>query len=67
VCGMHYTAMFAVQLEPVKEMASPTGMTGISLSTSNMAYSVFAVTAVLLALLLAYSAWRAQRTLTSNL
>jgi hypothetical protein len=28
-----------------------------------MAYSVFAVTAVLLTLLLAYSGWKAQRTL----
>src|SRR5258708_4027202 len=37
--------------------------TGIALSPSNMAYSVFAVTAVLLTLLLVYSAWKAQRTL----
>jgi len=37
--------------------------TGISLSPSNMAYSVFAVTAVLLTLLLIYSAWKSQRAL----
>jgi NO-binding membrane sensor protein with MHYT domain len=67
VCGMHYTAMYAVQLERTKDVVSATGMTGISLSPENMAYSVFAVTAVLLTLLLAYSAWRSSRTLTADL
>jgi NO-binding membrane sensor protein with MHYT domain len=60
VCGMHYTGMYAVRMEHTKEAVQATG---ISLSPSNMAYSVFAVTAVLLTLLLIYSAWKAQRTL----
>src|SRR6266852_3722494 len=60
VCGMHYTGMYAVLMEPTKEAVPATG---IALSPSNMAYSVFAVTAALLTLLLVYSAWKAQRTL----
>src|SRR5439155_129880 len=60
VCGMHYTGMYAVRMEHTKEAVPATG---ISLSPSDMAYSVFAVTAVLLTLLLIYSAWKAQRTL----
>jgi len=57
---MHYTGMVAVRMEHTKE---PVPATGISLSPSDMAYSVFAITAVLLALLLIYGAWKAQRTL----
>src|SRR5882672_7768313 len=60
VCGMHYTGMYAVRMENTKEAVQATG---IALSPTNMAYSVFAVTAVLLTLLLIYSAWKAQRTL----
>jgi len=60
VCGMHYTGMYAVRMEHTKEAVQATG---IALSPTNMAYSVFAVTAVLLTLLLIYSAWKAQRTL----
>jgi len=60
VCGMHYTGMYAVQMEHTKEAVAATG---IALSPSNMAYSVFGVTAVLLTLLLIYSAWKAHRTL----
>jgi NO-binding membrane sensor protein with MHYT domain len=60
VCGMHYTGMYAVQMEHTKE-ALPA--TGIALSPTDMAYSVFAVTAVLLTVLLIYSTWKAQRTL----
>src|SRR5438093_1682174 len=60
VCGMHYTGMYAVRMEHTKE---PVSATGISLSPSDMAYSVFAITAVLLTLLLIYSAWKAQRSL----
>src|SRR6266481_7002836 len=60
VCGMHYTGMVAVRMEHTKE-ALPA--TGIALSPANMAYSVFAVTAVLLTLLLIYSTWKAHRTL----
>jgi len=59
VCGMHYTGMVAVR-EHTKEAVPATG---ISLSSSDMAYSVFAITAVLLTLLLIYSAWKAQRSL----
>ncbi|HEY6240923.1 MAG TPA: MHYT domain-containing protein [Burkholderiales bacterium] len=60
VCGMHYTGMYAVRMEHTKEAVQATG---IALSSTNMAYSVFAVTAVLLTLLLIYSAWKAQRAL----
>src|SRR5207247_2119846 len=59
-CGMPCTAMGAVRMEHTKE-ALPA--TGISLSPSDMAYSVFAITAVLLAFLLIYGAWKAHRTL----
>ena len=60
VCGMHYTGMYAVRMERTKEAVAATG---ISLSPSDLAYSVFGVTAVLLTLLLIYSAWKSQRTL----
>jgi len=60
VCGMHYTGMVAVRMEHTKE---PVPATGISLSPSDMAYSVFAITAVLLVFLLIYGAWKAHRTL----
>jgi NO-binding membrane sensor protein with MHYT domain len=64
VCGMHYTGMYALKLEPTKEIIANTG---IALSPANLAYSVFGVTAVLLTLLLIYSMWKAQRTLTVDL
>ena len=64
VCGMHYTGMYALKLEPTKEVIANTG---IALSPANLAYSVFGVTAVILTLLLAYSAWKSQRTLSANL
>jgi NO-binding membrane sensor protein with MHYT domain len=64
VCGMHYTGMYALKLEPTKEVIADTGF---GLSATNLAYSVFGVTAVILTLLLAYSAWKAQRTLSANL
>jgi len=60
VCGMHYTGMVAVRMEHTKE---PVPATGISLSPTDMAYSVFAITAVLLTFLLIYGAWKAHRTL----
>jgi len=63
VCGMHYTGMYALKLEPTKEIVD----TGMSLSPTNLAYSVFAVTAVLLTLLLIYNTWKAQRTLSADL
>jgi NO-binding membrane sensor protein with MHYT domain len=64
VCGMHYTGMYALQMQHTKEAAATTDL---SLSASNLAYSVFAVTAVLLTLLLAYNAWKSQRVLASDL
>jgi NO-binding membrane sensor protein with MHYT domain len=60
VCGMHYTGMFAVQLQHTKEAVAPTGM---ALSPADLAYSVFGITAVLLTLLLVYGAWKSQRAL----
>ncbi|HZT62144.1 MAG TPA: MHYT domain-containing protein [Burkholderiales bacterium] len=64
VCGMHYTGMYALKLEPTKEAVVNTG---IALSPTNLAYSVFGVTAVILTLLLIYSAWKSQRALSANL
>jgi len=64
VCGMHYTGMYALKLEPTKDLVANAG---IALSPANMAYSVFGVTAVILTLLLVYSMWKAQRTLTADL
>ena len=64
VCGMHYTGMYALKLEPTKEAVVNTG---IGLSPTNLAYSVFGVTAVILTLLLIYSAWKSQRALSANL
>lgn len=64
VCGMHYTAMFAVRLEKTN---SAVAATGISLSPTDLAYSVFGVTAVLLTILLVYSAWKAQRRLSAGI
>ena len=62
VCGMHYTGMYALKLTPTKDVVVAGGM-----SPTNLAYSVFGVTAVLLTLLLIYSAWKAQRTLSAEL
>ena len=64
VCGMHYTGMLAVQMEHTKE---PVAATGISLSSTDLAYSVFGITAVLLTLLLLYGAWKSQRALRTDL
>jgi len=61
VCGMHYTGMYAVRMEHTKDVVPAAA--AISLSPSDMAYSVFGITAVLLTFLLIYSAWKAQRTL----
>jgi len=64
VCGMHYTGMFAVQMEHTKGAIAATG---ISLSPADLSYSVFGVTAVLLTLLLIYGTWKSQRTLRTNI
>jgi NO-binding membrane sensor protein with MHYT domain len=63
VCGMHYTGMYAVQMEH----GANAGTTGIYLPPSAMAYTVFAITAVLLMLLLVFNAWRAQREMSEEL
>jgi len=61
-CGVHYTSMFALQIERAKgAAANPDAF----LSPSDLAYSVFAITAILLTLLLIYSA-RSQRALESS-
>jgi NO-binding membrane sensor protein with MHYT domain len=64
VCGMHYTGMFAVRMKHTGEAIAATG---ISLSPSNLAYSVFGISAVLLTLLLLFSAWKSQRALASGI
>jgi NO-binding membrane sensor protein with MHYT domain len=64
VCGVHYTGTYALKLAPTKEAV---GDAGIAVSSANLAYSVFGVTALLLTVLLVYSVWRAQRTLSPNL
>ena len=62
LCGMHYTGMFAVQTERTKGAVATTDM---SLSASDLAYSVFGITAVLLTVLLIHGA-RTQRALESS-
>jgi NO-binding membrane sensor protein with MHYT domain len=57
VCGMHYTGMYAVRMQHTGQSTS----TGVYLPPSAMAYTVFAITTVLLILLLVFNAWRAQR------
>ncbi len=64
VCGMHYTGMYAVQLQKTGEAVASTG---ISLSPTDLGYSVFGITAALLTLLLIYSAWRSQRMLRTEI
>jgi len=62
LCGMHYTGMFAVQMERTKGVVATTDM---SLSAADLAYSVFGITAVLLTVLLIHGA-RTQRALESS-
>jgi NO-binding membrane sensor protein with MHYT domain len=64
VCGMHYTAMVAVKMSPAAEAAAATG---ISLPPATLGQSVFAVSAVVLVLLLAFNAWKSQRALMVDL
>src|SRR6266545_239573 len=64
VCGMHYTGLYAVQLQKTGEAVASTG---ISLSPTDLGYSVFGITAALLTLLLIYSAWRSQRMLRTEI
>lgn len=64
LCAMHYTSMFGVRMQRTNEAVAVSGM---PFSTFDLAYSVFGVTALLLAFLLAYAVWKAQRTLSPNL
>jgi NO-binding membrane sensor protein with MHYT domain len=64
VCGMHYTGMYAVVMTPTTE---PVAATGISLPPATLGQSVFAVSAVVLVLLLVFNAWKAQRAVMADL
>lgn len=64
VCGMHYTGMYAVEMSPTAE---PVAAAGISLPPATLGHSVFAVSAVVLVLLLAFNAWKAQRSVIADL
>ena len=64
VCGMHYTGMYAVKMSPTTE---PVAAAGISLPPATLGHSVFAVSAVVLVLLLAFNAWKAQRAVMADL
>ena len=63
VCGMHYTGMYAVRLE---HTAQANG-SGVYLPPSAMAYTIFAITAVLMLLLLVFNAWRVQREISEEI
>ncbi len=63
VCGMHYTGMYAVRMQHTGHAAN----SGVFLPPSAMAYTVFAITAVLLLLLLVFNAWRVQRDVSEEL
>jgi NO-binding membrane sensor protein with MHYT domain len=64
VCGMHYTGMYAIRMEGVPSAGAVSDM---SIAASTLAYSVFGVAAVLLALLLTFNAWKSQRVLVNDL
>jgi len=64
VCGMHYTGMYAVKMGPA---GAPVAATGISLPPATMGQGVFAVSAVVLVLLLAFNAWKSQRSIMADL
>ena len=63
VCGMHYTGMYAVKMTPAAEPVA----SGISLPPATLGQSVFIVSAVVLVLLLAFSAWKSQRSVMADL
>jgi NO-binding membrane sensor protein with MHYT domain len=64
VCGMHYTGMFAVRMTPSSE---PVPAIGISVPGATLGHSVFAVSAVLLVLLLMFNGWKSRRALMAEL
>jgi NO-binding membrane sensor protein with MHYT domain len=64
VCGMHYTGMYAVRMTPT---AQPVPATGIAVNGATLGQSVFAVSAVLLVLLLMFNGWKSKRALMAEL
>ena len=64
VCGMHYTAMVAVKMTPAAEAAAAARC---PLPPATLGQSVFAVSAVVLVLLLVFNAWKSQRALMADL
>src|SRR5438309_11167493 len=64
VCGMHYTGMYAVIMT---HTSAPVAAVGISLPGATLAHSVFAISAIVLLLLLAFNAWKSQRALMADL
>jgi NO-binding membrane sensor protein with MHYT domain len=64
VCGMHYTGMYAMEM---KHTPAAMASAEMALSASNLAYLVFGVSALLLLLLLAFSAWKDQRVIASDI
>jgi NO-binding membrane sensor protein with MHYT domain len=60
VCGMHYTGMHAVKMSAT---AQPVAAAGISLPPATLGQSVFAISAVVLVLLLVFNAWKARAAL----
>ena len=63
VCGMHYTGMYAVRLEHTAQASG----SGVYLPPSAMAYTIFAITAVLMLLLLVFNAWRVQQEMSEEI
>src|SRR5262252_6706320 len=59
VCGMHYTAMYAVQMEHAK--GDTVFTSGVFLPPSTLAYLVFIIATALLLSLLVFNAWKSQR------
>jgi NO-binding membrane sensor protein with MHYT domain len=64
VCGMHYTGMYAVIMTP---SAEPVQASGIAVNGAALGQSVFAVSAILLVLLLAFNSWKSKRALMAEL
>jgi hypothetical protein len=61
--ALNYTGMYAVKMTPAAEPAA----TGISLPPATLGQSLFIVSAVVLVVLLAFSAWRSQRSVMADL
>ncbi|HEY6863084.1 MAG TPA: MHYT domain-containing protein [Burkholderiales bacterium] len=63
VCGMHYTGMYALRLEHAAQASG----SGVYLPPSAMGYTIFAITAVLMLLLLVFNAWRVQQEMSEEI